>query len=77
MPAARPGTETIATHRMLWRWLAFLFLRGLYDRKLHADKLLSPAYWGMNAGLAMMVFLSLLPARVRHAAIPQAALAVR
>jgi nitric oxide reductase subunit B len=42
-------------------------LRGLYARNLHADSLLKPAYWGLNIGLAMMVFLSLLPAGIYQA----------
>ena len=42
-------------------------LRGLYDRALHADKFLKPAFWSLNIGLAMMVFLSLLPAGIYQA----------
>ena len=34
---------------------------------LHADRLLKPAFWGLNIGLAMMVFLSLLPAGIYQA----------
>ena len=36
-------------------------LRGLFERSRHADRVLAPAFWGLNIGLAMMVFLSLLP----------------
>jgi nitric oxide reductase subunit B len=42
-------------------------LRGLYDRALHADRFLKPAFWSLNIGLAMMVFLSLLPAGIYQA----------
>jgi nitric oxide reductase subunit B len=42
-------------------------LRGLYDRSLHADNYLKPAFWSLNIGLAMMVFLSLLPAGIYQA----------
>jgi nitric oxide reductase subunit B len=42
-------------------------LRGLYARTLHADRLLSWTFWGLNIGLAMMVFLSLLPAGIYQA----------
>jgi nitric oxide reductase subunit B len=42
-------------------------LRGLFERERHADRILAPAYWGLNAGLAMMVFLSLLPAGIYQA----------
>jgi nitric oxide reductase subunit B len=42
-------------------------LRNLYARGLHADGLLKPAYWCLNIGLAMMVFMSLLPAGIYQA----------
>jgi len=42
-------------------------LRGLYERSRHADRLLAPAFWSLNIGLAMMVFLSLLPAGIYQA----------
>jgi nitric oxide reductase subunit B len=42
-------------------------LRGLYDRARHADALLRPAFWSLNIGLTMMVFLSLLPAGIYQA----------
>jgi hypothetical protein len=42
-------------------------LRGLYDRALHADRFLKPAFWSLNIGLAMMVFMSLLPAGIYQA----------
>src|SRR5678815_1233076 len=42
-------------------------LRGFYDRSLHADKYLKPAFWSLNIGLAMMVFMSLLPAGIYQA----------
>jgi nitric oxide reductase subunit B len=42
-------------------------LRGLYERSLHADKFLKPAFWSLNIGLAMMVFMSLLPAGIYQA----------
>jgi nitric oxide reductase subunit B len=53
---------------MLGIGLMLFCLRGLYDRSLHADKLLKPAFWGLNIGLAMMVFMSLLPAGIYQAA---------
>jgi nitric oxide reductase subunit B len=52
---------------MLGIGLMLFCLRGLYARHLHADALLKPAYWGLNIGLAMMVFLSLLPAGIYQA----------
>jgi nitric oxide reductase subunit B len=42
-------------------------LRGLFERSRHADRVLAPAFWGLNGGLAMMVFMSLLPAGIYQA----------
>jgi nitric oxide reductase subunit B len=53
---------------MLGIGLMLFCLRGLYPRSLHADRLLKPAFWGLNLGLAMMVFMSLLPAGIYQAA---------
>lgn len=47
--------------------LMLFCLRGLYDRSLHADRLLAWTFWGLNAGLAMMVFMSLVPAGIVQA----------
>ena len=52
---------------MLGIGLMLFCLRGLFDRGLHADKYLAPAFWGLNAGLAMMVFMSLVPAGIYQA----------
>jgi nitric oxide reductase subunit B len=52
---------------MLGVGLMLFCLRGLYDRALHADHLLKPAWWSLNVGLGMMVFLSLLPAGIYQA----------
>jgi nitric oxide reductase subunit B len=52
---------------MLGIGLMLFCLRGLYDRARHADALLRPAFWSLNIGLAMMVFLSLLPAGIYQA----------
>ena len=53
---------------MLGIGLLLFCLRNLYPRALHADALLAPAFWSLNIGLAMMVFLSLLPAGIYQAA---------
>jgi nitric oxide reductase subunit B len=42
-------------------------LRGLYARHLHADRHLAWMFWGLNIGLGMMVFMSLLPAGIYQA----------
>jgi nitric oxide reductase subunit B len=52
---------------MLGIGLMLFCLRGLYARSLHEDRLLSPAFWGLNSGLALMVFLSLVPAGIYQA----------
>jgi len=52
---------------MLGIGLMLFCLRGLYARGLHEDRLLTPAFWGLNSGLALMVFLSLLPAGIYQA----------
>jgi nitric oxide reductase subunit B len=52
---------------MLGIGLLLFCLRNLYARGLHADGLLKPAFWGLNIGLAMMVFMSLLPAGIYQA----------
>ena len=52
---------------MLGIGLMLFCLRGLYAHELHADKWLKPAFWGLNLGLAMMVFMSLVPAGIYQA----------
>jgi nitric oxide reductase subunit B len=67
MTAAHGHAALFGVYGMLGIGLMLFCLRGLYERHLHADKLLRPAYWGLNIGLAMMVFLSLLPAGIYQA----------
>jgi len=67
MTAAHGHAALFGVYGMLGIGLMLFCLRGLYDRALHADRLLKPAFWGLNAGLAMMVFLSLLPAGIYQA----------
>jgi len=52
---------------MLGVGLMLFCLRGLFDRNVHADRLLAWSFWGMNLGLGMMVFMSLLPAGIYQA----------
>jgi nitric oxide reductase subunit B len=52
---------------MLGIGLMLFCLRGLFERNRHADRMLAPAFWGLNIGLAMMVFMSLLPAGIYQA----------
>ncbi|NML17298.1 nitric-oxide reductase large subunit [Azohydromonas caseinilytica] len=67
MTAAHGHAALFGVYGMLGIGLMLFCLRGLFERSLHADRLLKPAFWGLNAGLAMMVFLSLLPAGVYQA----------
>lgn len=67
MTAAHGHAALFGVYGMLGIGLMLFCLRGLFARGLHADRLLQPAYWGLNIGLAMMVFLSLLPAGIYQA----------
>jgi nitric oxide reductase subunit B len=53
---------------MLGIGLLLFCLRGLYARSEHSDRLLALAFWSLNIGLAMMVFMSLVPAGIYQAA---------
>ena len=64
------GLNTTATHGhaalfgvygMLGLGLLLYCMRGLTDARLWNERLLSVAFWSLNIGLAMMLFLSLLP----------------
>jgi len=67
MTAAHGHAALFGVYGMLGIGLMLFCLRGLYARHLHADRLLQPAFWGLNIGLGMMVFLSLLPAGIYQA----------
>jgi len=67
MTAAHGHAALFGVYGMLGIGLMLFCLRGLYARSLHADNLLKPAFWSLNIGLAMMVFLSLLPAGIYQA----------
>ncbi|HYE41010.1 MAG TPA: nitric-oxide reductase large subunit [Ramlibacter sp.] len=67
MTAAHGHAALFGVYGMLGIGLMLFCLRGLYARHLHADGLLKPAFWGLNIGLAMMVFMSLLPAGIYQA----------
>ena len=67
MTPAHGHAALFGVYGMLGIGLLLFCLRGLYERSRHADRFLAPAFWGMNIGLAMMVFLSLLPAGIYQA----------
>ncbi len=61
MTPAHGHAALFGVYGMLGIGLMLFCLRGLYARHLHADRLLAPAFWGLNVGLALMVFVSVLP----------------
>jgi nitric oxide reductase subunit B len=67
MTPAHGHAALFGVYGMLGIGLMLFCLRGLFARARHADALLAPAFWGLNAGLAMMVFMSLLPAGIYQA----------
>jgi nitric oxide reductase subunit B len=67
MTPAHGHAALFGVYGMLGIGLMLFCLRGLYARGLHADGLLKPAFWALNIGLAMMVFMSLLPAGIYQA----------
>ncbi|AKJ30889.1 nitric-oxide reductase large subunit [Caldimonas brevitalea] len=67
MTAAHGHAALFGVYGMLGIGLMLFCLRGLYERSLHADRLIKPAFWAFNGGLAMMVFMSLLPAGIYQA----------
>jgi nitric oxide reductase subunit B len=52
---------------MLGIGLTLFCLRGLFDRLAHSDRMLAWSFWSLNIGLAMMVFMSLVPAGIYQA----------
>jgi nitric oxide reductase subunit B len=67
MTPAHGHAALFGVYGMLGIGLMLFCLRGLFERSRHADRILAPAFWGMNIGLAMMVFMSLLPAGIYQA----------
>ncbi len=67
MTAAHGHAALFGVYGMLGIGLMLFCLRNLFPRSMHADGLLKPAFWGLNIGLAMMVFMSLLPAGIYQA----------
>ncbi len=67
MTPAHGHAALFGVYGMLGIGLMLFCLRGLFERSRHADRLLAPAFWSLNVGLAMMVFLSLLPAGIYQA----------
>ncbi len=67
MTAAHGHAALFGVYGMLGIGLLLFCMRGLSDRLAWSDKLLGPMFWSLNIGLAMMVFMSLVPAGIYQA----------
>ena len=67
MTAAHGHAALFGVYGMLGIGLLLFCLRGLTDRLAWSDALLKPMFWSLNIGLAMMVFMSLVPAGLYQA----------
>jgi nitric oxide reductase subunit B len=67
LTAGHGHAALFGVYGMLGIGLMLFCLRGLFDRAAWSDRLLGPAFWLLNIGLAMMVFLSLVPAGIYQA----------
>ena len=64
MTPAHGHAALFGVYGMLGIGLILFCLRGLSDRAAWSDRLLRPMFWSLNIGLAMMVFISLVPAGI-------------
>jgi nitric oxide reductase subunit B len=67
MTAAHGHAALFGVYGMLGIGLLLFCLRGLSSRLAWSDRLLAPMFWLLNIGLAMMVFISLVPAGIYQA----------
>jgi nitric oxide reductase subunit B len=67
MTAAHGHAALFGVYGMLGIGLLLFCLRGLCSRLAWSDALLRPMFWCLNIGLAMMVFISLVPAGIYQA----------
>lgn len=67
MTAAHGHAALFGVYGMLGIGLMLFCLRGLVNRFAWSDKLLAVMFWSVNIGLAMMVFISLVPAGLYQA----------
>jgi nitric oxide reductase subunit B len=68
MTAAHGHAALFGVYGMLGIGLMLFCLRGLFERAAWPEKLLAPTFWLLNIGLAMMVFMSLVPAGIYQSA---------
>ena len=67
MTPAHGHAALFGVYGMLGIGLMLFCLRGLFARSLHAERYLAWTFWGLNIGLFMMVFISLVPAGIYQA----------
>ena len=67
LTAAHGHAALFGVYGMLGIGLMLFCLRGLSERSAWSDNLLRPMFWLLNIGLAMMVFISLVPAGIYQA----------
>ncbi len=67
MTAAHAHGALFGVYGMLGIGLLLFCLRGMSPRALWSDRLLQWSFWLLNIGLAMMVFISLVPAGIYQA----------
>jgi len=67
LTAAHGHAALFGVYGMLGIGLMLFCLRGLTDRLAWSDALLKPMFWLLNIGLAMMVFMALVPAGIYQA----------
>jgi nitric oxide reductase subunit B len=67
MTTAHGHAALFGVYGMLGIGLLLFCLRGLSERAAWTENLLRPAFWGLNIGLAMMVFMSLVPSGIYQA----------
>ena len=67
MTAAHGHAALFGVYGMLGIGLLLFSLRGLASRAAWSDRWLRPMFWSLNIGLAMMVFMSLVPAGLYQA----------
>lgn len=67
LTAGHGHAALFGVYGMLGIGLMLFCLRGLTSRVAWSDSLLKPMFWSLNIGLAMMVFMSLVPAGIYQA----------
>ena len=67
MTAAHGHAALFGVYGMLGIGFMLFCMRGLSERTVWSEKLLTPTFWMLNIGLEMMVFVSLVPLGIYQA----------